>query len=303
LAHLFATAEEALVERSAENADDKPRLVWLHARGMYGPWDAPLELQESLRDENDPAPFESTLVPDTVVGDDPDAVFRYSSAYAAQIMVLDDCWSGLLETLRAASERNEGWLVMLLGARGFPLGEHGQIGGVDSRLYAEQLHVPMLIQFPDQRGWLARSDALASPLDLLPTLVDFLAIGVALDAQAADGLSLLPLVASADAPRRDALIAWSPAGQRAIRTADWCLRQDLATDRGSTFAESRSPHGAADSHELFVRPDDRWEANDVAKLRPEMADELSGVLDEVEKSLANGEPIRSSLLRPSFACS
>src|SRR3954470_14876263 len=91
LAIFFATVADRLREQSAAS---KPQLVWLHTRGMYGPWDAPLDLQEALLDETDPPPIASLTPPDfkTNVGDDPDAVLRYSSAYAAQIMAFDACW-------------------------------------------------------------------------------------------------------------------------------------------------------------------------------------------------------------------
>src|SRR3954463_2026856 len=45
LAHAFAAATEQI----SEVRHDQPRLVWLHARGMYGRWDAPIELQDTLR--------------------------------------------------------------------------------------------------------------------------------------------------------------------------------------------------------------------------------------------------------------
>ena len=35
-----------------------PTLLWIHARGMSGPWDAPLELRNQFADEDDPAAAE-----------------------------------------------------------------------------------------------------------------------------------------------------------------------------------------------------------------------------------------------------
>jgi hypothetical protein len=74
------------VDQVAGVGYDKPRLVWLHVRGMYGLWDAPLELQQSLLDEDDSPPIESVVPPDVMINpaDDPDAAFRYGCAYAAQ---------------------------------------------------------------------------------------------------------------------------------------------------------------------------------------------------------------------------
>ena len=70
-----------------------------------------------------------------------------------------------------------------------------------------------------------------------------------------------------ESPWRDATISTS-ASARSIRTAAWCLREDIAQ------REAAGSDGATDVVELYVRPDDRWEANDVAKLCPEVVEEL-----------------------------
>jgi arylsulfatase A-like enzyme len=249
----------------------KPRLVWVHARGMYGPWDSPLAFQELLLDEEYPAPIEAMTPPNLVMEDedDPDIVFRHTTAYAAQTMVLDACWETFLD---AQSLAPESWLVMVLGARGFPLGEHRRIGGIDPRMYTEQLHVPWLVHFPDNLGRLARSGALTSHCDLLPTLVDWLDGSHQSTSSTVDGISLLPLASTTKTMWRSAVLSTS-ASARAIRTCAWCLREDLS-ENDSVNASGK----LASAAELFVRPDDRWEANDVAKLCPDVVEELRGIL-------------------------
>jgi hypothetical protein len=49
----------------------KPCLLWLHSRGMYGPWDAPLEFQQSLLDDDDPPPLELLDPPDLTIATRP----------------------------------------------------------------------------------------------------------------------------------------------------------------------------------------------------------------------------------------
>ena len=99
LARTFAAVSE-LIGRSSS----QPQLVWAHARGMYGQWDAPLELQQLLLDEDDPPPIDSVTPPDLELhaGHDSDDVFRYGCAYAAQVLVLDECWHSLAEAIEAA---------------------------------------------------------------------------------------------------------------------------------------------------------------------------------------------------------
>jgi hypothetical protein len=249
LARLFAAAIEQ-VEVSVPG----PRLLWVHSRGMHGPWDAPLELQEDLlaREEGDPPPADE-VQPPHLVGEearDPDAIFRWACAYAAQVMALDACLEGLCAAIDA--KRNEKWLVVLCGLRGLPLGEHGQIGGIDDRLYSEQLHVPMMWRFPDARHKLSRSGSLTLLADL-PAIIR-------------DAAEDVPHI-----PEHNAACAASASGARAIRTTDWSLRCDAPSEDSS-----QEPR-----YELFVRPDDRWEANDIVGLCPDVAEGLLARLAEI----------------------
>lgn len=272
LARIFEGACER-VSHSTLLADSPPQMVWVHSRGLYGPWDAPLDLQASLFDEDDPPPVEAVAPPDfdSGIAGDPDAVFRYGCAYSAQVMVLDACWRGLLDTV-ASARRSAPWIVLLLGLRGFPLGEHGRIGGCDSRLFAEQLHVPWLIQVPSDQHRLARCTTLATHLDLLPTLLGLIG-STPREGQVCDGVNLVPVLMESAHVEREFVVAANNTGVRSLHTAEWSLRE--ATPARSEFGQLPVP-GA--SYELYVRPDDRWEMNDVAKLCPDIVDVLRRTL-------------------------
>ena len=64
--------------------------------------------------------------------------------------------------------------------------------------------------------------------------------------------------------RRDFVISRGSDGQRGLRTAEWYLRQ---------------PAGRDEAGELYVKPDDRWEANEVADRCHDVAEELLATLD------------------------
>jgi hypothetical protein len=297
LARIFAAAtdvtERPSIEfaQSAGQAVKPPQLVWVHAQGMHGAWDAPLDLQRSLLDQEDSPPIEAASPRHLTIepGGDPDIAFRFGIAYAAQAMVLDSCWQSLVELLVPAS-RSEPWLVMLLGARGYSLGEHQQIGGVDSRLPVEQLHVPWLIQFPDGRGRLARSGALVSHLDLLPTLLDWTGDSRPSSLRL-DGSSVVPLAAATSPAWRDSLLSADELGAYSIRTASWCLRGSAPDDAVIRESEAASSNRDTPQAELFVRPDDRWEANDVAKLCSDVVEDLHRAAIKSLQRLSAGEPL------------
>jgi hypothetical protein len=285
LARLFAAACDAIDETAAA-ASDRPQLVWIHSRGMYGPWDAPLELQASLLDEGDPPPYEPIDPPDFSVADtdDPDTAFVCGCAYAAQVMVLDACVEALLTAAHEAWPEGR-WLLTLLGIRGYPLGEHKQLGGVDERLFVEQLHVPFLLRMSDGAGRLARSGELTTHADLLPTLLARIEGGG--QVEKFDGMDLGPLVSDPRAPWRDAMLSVSAGGARAMRTADWCLRSRSAAERPTNAGSD----DATPEFELYVRPDDRWEINDIAALCHEVVESLAGVVHERAQHIEEGRPM------------
>jgi Sulfatase len=250
VARLFAAVSEE-IEKNA----GRPRFLWVHSRGMFGPWDAPLEWQEELlaREEGDPSPADVIEPPNLWIdrANDPDAAFRWSCAYAAQVMAFDACLDGLLQTVNDASPGE--WLVVLLGVRGFGLGEHGRVGDGERSLFGEQLHVPLVWRFPGGERKLARSSQLLTLADVAPAILSW-------------SLGEFCLAT------HEAVSAHDTAGSRAIRSADWSLRVELAPEEHVATREF--------APQLFVRPDDRWEANDVAALCSEAVESLLAKLDQ-----------------------
>ncbi len=259
LAHVFAAASELIssprnLDGGAADHLPGPKLVWVHTRGMYGSWNAPLEFQQSLLDDDSAPPIETTSPPDFTIaaGDDPDTAFRFACGYAAQVLALDVCWQGLLDTIDEPARDNP-WLVMLIGARGFPLGEHRRIGGIDSRMYAEQVHVPWLIRFPDGRGRLARVGTLATHLDVLPTLLDWIDDGEQGAGHTFDGFSALRLATNEMSSLRDAILSMAADGACSFRTFAWCLRGRTVACRGRIIRAPRRSMGSERHIEALPR--------------------------------------------------
>lgn len=265
LAQLFAVA----VDQFEGWVGAVPRLLWLHARGFHGAWDAPLELRQSLLEDDDPSAPTFVRPPKLGYALDHDDLLLHRAAYAAQTMVLDECVGALLAAL-AELGLDQSTLVILVGVRGYALGEHGVLGGDASALYGELLHVPCLVRAPGPVGPPPRSSRLVQPVDLRATLLEW--FGLATSVQAATGGSLLEVEASAPAHGRPYVIAVGEDGGRAIRTPAWMLYQRPPVD--TPLAEQ--PAGATVA--LYSKPDDRWEANEIADRCPEVAARLLAVL-------------------------
>lgn len=125
-AALFAAALELLEGKSPEDEGEptaaspplaSPHLLWIHARGLFGPWDAPLERRTRYADEEDPEPLEFVAPPHQRLASepDPDYLWGVRQAYAAQVTLLDD-WLGVLLDWLESSPSGKDTLVCLLMA-------------------------------------------------------------------------------------------------------------------------------------------------------------------------------------------
>jgi arylsulfatase A-like enzyme len=230
-------------------------------------------------------------------------------AYAAQISVLDACLAGLLDAFWQ-SPCTERTLLFVAGARGYPLGEHGRVGfefarqagvgdssltdglaarrvgGSGDALYAELMHVPWIWRLPDARAALGRSSALVQPADCCATLADWWELprdDMTAELGIAAGRSVLPLLNDETTAWRDrALVTLDH--ERALRTASWYLR--LAGEEAGAAAGETLPAAS----ELYVKPDDRWERNEISARCEDVAAMLAQLADECHRSVQSGEP-------------
>lgn len=271
IARVFASAAQFL-----ETARE-PFCLWLHSRGMDGAWDAPYSFREQYADEDEAPPPTWTRPPRRFLNqdDDPDVLWGVCQAYGGQVTLLDECLGALREFLEEAQLLDD-TLLVVLGARGFPLGRNGRLGDVDHALFGELVQTPWLLRFPDGLGTAARSSSLVQSCDLAATLLD--AVGLA-PPEGGFGRSLMPLVRDEVVALRDRIALVAPSGERGLRTPAWYLRLPVA---GAEAAEQPLA-------ELYAKPDDRWELNDVADRCPDVVRSLEAASDELFKRLASGE--------------
>jgi hypothetical protein len=247
----------------------KPFFLWSHLASLGTVWDAPLDFRGQYVEEGDPEPDDSAAVPRFALGKnhDPDEVLRVVQAYAGQVTLLDACLGGLFEFLEESGRLSD-TLLALISARGLPLGENGQVGPGDDALEGAVVQTPWLLRFPDGRGAAARTQALVEPCDLWATLGEV--VGGAERLPSPSGRSLVPLAQDEVDQVRDRLGLLGRDGAWAFRTPAWYLRQ-------------------GERSELFTKPDDRWEVNDVAQRCPEVLDGLHAAFAEWRERLASSE--------------
>jgi arylsulfatase A-like enzyme len=268
LAEMFTAAAEWLSDANT------PFLLWVHAEGMQGLWDAPFELRTRWSDEDDPDPPSFVEPPVRMLAEetDPDELLGVMHAYAAQVAVLDECLEWFLAAF-LESPRSRDTLLLFMSPRGYPLGEHRHVGSVDHAVYGELLRTPLLMRFPNARGAACRSQAIVQPPDFFASLMEWLGGPIT---PRAWGRSLLPLAEGDEWPRDRALAVHG--AERAIRTPAWFLRR--------AAPESESEPAAI---ELYVKPDDQWEVNEVSDRLPHVVEELLSVLQNLEQGIRAGD--------------
>lgn len=249
-------------------------LLWCHLGGLGTTWDAPLRFRQAYCEEGDPSPPESAEVPNRMLPEeyDPDELLGIVQSYSGQVTLLDTCLGAFLDFFYGLPISSE-TLLTVTSSRGFPLGEHRRVGPCDGALFGETVQVPWLVQLPDGVGATARSQSLVEPADLWASLLDYWSIGETPPSPTAE--SLLRLVRQGTAVESDGLAArqrlavTGSHGQRAIRTPAWYLRAGL-------------------DPELYAKPDDRWEVNDVASRCQDVVEGLQDELTQYELAVPDG---------------
>jgi len=266
LGMLFLTAIETL------RTGTEPALVWIHSRGMAGPWDAPSALRQQFDDEDDPVAPEFVDPPRHFAhqDSDPDELLGYVHAYAGQVALADTCLGSLLDALDESPPTGT-TLLAVTSPRGYPLGEHGRIGPADEALYSELLHVPLLVRLPDGAGALARTQRLVQPGDLFATLAEWLHLPPAPESGFAK--SLLPIAYGEDLPPRELAVSTAPA-HGAVRSPAWLLLTAIVDDEVY--------------RKLFAKPDDRWEVNEVSSRCGDIAEQLAAAAEQFRQAAAAG---------------
>ncbi len=152
-----------------------------------------------------------------------------------------DSWVGELEAELRRLGLWEPSLVIFISDHGDELGEHQDL--FHERLYAPVTRIPLLIKFPHQRGAAAPRhgvvEALAESIDLMPTVLETVAVAVP---GGLHGESLLPVI-DGDARGRQVAISESPyRGRRiALATADFRLLYTVRDDRTELYDYRRDP--------------------------------------------------------------
>jgi arylsulfatase A-like enzyme len=293
---------EATVEAVAAGLDELAErdqwLLWVDLGTASPPWDVPEEFLETApapeedeeetdeeeedeedergeeegdeenergEEEEEEAPVVPVLSPSAGPIDPKDDAL-YLGIQAGQAAVVAYLDAGVGAILEAIEEANGEVAVLFLSDHGLPLGEHGVVGAVRPWLHDEVIHLPLLLRLPGLAEPGLRLPALTQSVDLAPTLAELFGVSLV----GAHGHSLLPLLHGKAEVRPYACAGAQVSGgiEWALRTPDWALLLPLQT------GPDQPPRGP----QLYVKPDDRWEVNNVLQHHPELGEILEQTL-------------------------
>jgi arylsulfatase A-like enzyme len=251
-------------------ADASSAIAWpgdvqfIAYENLMPPW-APAEefLEEQFADwefDEDPEPWLDP-VPGTLDAGDRVGFERLRRSLAAALRQFDN-WLGDVVAARGQND-----LLILTSPRGQYLGEHGIVGDLRPWLFEELVHLPLIIRLPknEQRG--RRVWHLTQSTDIAPTVFDALGLAVP---ESWHGKSLLPLCRGGG-PFRD-FVAMAHSRDDASEVA-------LQSPEVKVILPTKTPPGDPPRPPMFfVKPDDRWDVNDLRQQNLDYAEQLERTL-------------------------
>lgn len=266
------------------------RLVWADLPGLLPPWTVAAEFLGDYFDA-EPGSDQEAVRPwcDPPVGPvaahDEATVLRLQDTYAAAVSQLDHELGQLLEQIEQRCLTDE-LLLCVTADRGLALGEHGILGEHRPWLHDELVHLPLILRLPGGAEAGRRIPALTQPLDLVPTLLAWLGLPLG----EVHGQDLLPLVrGEVESVRAYACSGWQlgEAIEWALRTPEWAFLLPVQVPAADP---PRSP-------QLYVRPDDRWEVNNVLQHHLELGEHFEQTLRAFVEATRQPGRLRMPLLR------
>jgi arylsulfatase A-like enzyme len=265
---------EATVAALEELADNSRWLCWVDLPSLHPPWDVAAEFTqpylavESDEDEGPDEPFEPLLNPTIGLFDREDLELweRLHSTYAGVVTYVDTGLGLLFEEMKKLGLYDDLMLIFTAWC-GLALGEHGIVGECLPWLHDEVVHMPLILRQAGGTDGGLRINALTQPVDLAATLLDYFGVGGHL----AGAYCLLPLLrGEVNEIRPHCVSKWSlgRAEERSLRTLQHAL----------VLPVQQPPDSPQRAVQLYLKPEDRWECNNVVQHHFEVAEEMERVL-------------------------
>jgi len=151
---------------------DNKLFLWVHYMDTHWPW-IPHQNHEggTVRSKDAFKLWWKMLIDPSSISDE--ELKKLVELYDGEIRYLDHVLGRFLHELKEMGLYDDS-LIMVLSDHGEELGDHGDIGHHNLKLYEELIHVPLVIRFPKAAQAGSSVDDLVSFLDIAPTVADWL---------------------------------------------------------------------------------------------------------------------------------
>ncbi len=234
---------------------DAPFLLWLHYVNPHAPYapPAPWDTLFAAEGAGPRLPLVESFhggLPKQWALAGKQRLADYVALYDGEIAAVDSEVGRVLDALdgSAVADRT---VVVVTSDHGESLGEHDYFFDHGENLFDPGLRIPLIVAMPGAPKGI-RSAALASTLDLLPTILDAAQVSYPPDLA---GTSLLPAARGRPGPERGRLFAQNERHHSAAF--------------GSRFKIVASPDGEATRFELYDRSSDPGETREASKGAPD----------------------------------
>ena len=240
-----------------EGRGEQPWFLYLPFNAQHGPLEAPRKYLDRF----------------------PGIADKKRRTFAAMLSAMDDAVGRVLAAVRKAGQ-DENTLVFFIGDNGGPTGVttsgNGPLRGFKHNTFEGGPRVPFLVQWKGRIPGGKTYDLPVMNLDVVPTVMAAAGRPVA-EADAVDGVDLVPFFTGAAAGRPHETMFWRFVEQWAVRSGDWKL---VVSDGGT---------GAP---ELYDLAHDIGEKTDLAAAQPERVMELRRLHDAWNAEQTPQEPKR-----------
>jgi len=223
---------------------DRPFFLWLHYVNPHAPYTPPAPFDAQFADADAAAGPE--LRPVTGFNGGVRKVWAvpghmrlgyYVSQYDGEIAFTDAEVGRVLDALSKSGRAGQ-TVILLASDHGESLGEHNYYFDHGADLFDPCLRVPLIVVDPDAKAS-GRSSALASTLDIVPTLLDAVKVSYPPDLA---GTSLLPVVRGQSATPRERLFAENDRGFTGTHDGRFKLvREPKPTRREALYDRKTDP--------------------------------------------------------------
>lgn len=242
--------EDALAALQGWEADERPRFIWVHLRDPRGPYEGRSPWFEGWAAEPAPQTALARQAPDADRDARQAGLGETIAAYDSEIRAVDSQITALVGALAA----DPGAVVLVLGAEGEELRDHGRLGR-RSTLYDEQVRVPLIVLAPGATAG-TRVQSPVSGVDVLPTL---LALATGRSPQDLPGVDLAPALRGEALPARLIPLELRVTESRFLRGLVWDRWKLILAEGGSLETRAR----------LYDLETDPGELQDLAAREPD----------------------------------